>query len=293
MRTPVRTTNDLPTPRSPGSAGCPHGWAKSTGCLPQFYADCVRRAETASALVPYARPRGHASGKRQASGCADTREVGARIRQSEVAARATTRHLRELADEFRERRLSLGLSQARASSAAAISRNHYAQLEAGRLPDVGLAVINRVAVVLGLDLSVRAYPGGLPIRDAAHSGRLAAFAGWIRAPLTCRVEVPLPITAGRWDRRAWDAMLYGHGERTAIELEMRLRDVQAARRRHDLKRRDDPTEQFLLLVADTRHNRRVLAEYEDMFNDLPRLRPSGVRAVVNAGRHPPTGFLLL
>jgi hypothetical protein len=33
-----------------------------------------------------------------------------------------------------------------------------------------------------------------------------------------------------------------------------LRDVQAVRRRHELKRRDDPTDSFVLLLADTRHN---------------------------------------
>ena len=94
-----------------------------------------------------------------------------------------------------------------------------------------------------------------------------------QAPLSFRIEVPLPSGSERWERRAWDAMLYGLGERTAIELEMRLRDVQAVRRRHELKRRDDPTEHFLLLVADTRHNRRVVAEFAELFA-APRLRPS-------------------
>jgi hypothetical protein len=88
-------------------------------------------------------------------------------------------------------------------------------------------------------------------------------------------------------------VIFGSSERTAIELEMRLRDVQAMRRRHELKRRDDPTEHFLLLVADTRHNRRVLAEFEDLFADLARLRPSIVRTALNAGRHPSTGLLLV
>ena len=88
-------------------------------------------------------------------------------------------------------------------------------------------------------------------------------------------------------------MLYGSNERTAIELEMRLGDVQALRRRHDLKRRDDPTEHFLLVVAATRHNRRVLAEFASLFDDLPRLRPSAVRQALESGRHPPTGLVLL
>jgi hypothetical protein len=68
----------------------------------------------------------------------------------------------------------------------------------------------------------------------------------------------------------------------AIELEMRLRDVQAVRRRHELKRRDDPPDHFMLLIADTRHNRRALAEVADLFAELPRLRPSVVRAASGA-----------
>jgi hypothetical protein len=74
---------------------------------------------------------------------------------------------------------------------------------------------------------------------------------------------------------------------------MRLRDVQAARRRIELKRRDDPTDAFLLLVADTRLNRRVMAEFPELFEELPRLRPSGVRSALEAGALPTTGLLLV
>ena len=74
---------------------------------------------------------------------------------------------------------------------------------------------------------------------------------------------------------------------------MRLTDVQAMRRRVDLKRRDDPTESFLLLIADTRSNRRVLAEFGGLFADLPRLPSSVVRDALAAGRHPPGGLMLV
>lgn len=87
-------------------------------------------------------------------------------------------------------------------------------------------------------------------------------------------------------------MLIRHGERMAIELEMRLRDLQALRRRIALKRRDDPTKGFLLVIADTRSNRRILAEHEALFDDLPRLRPGVVRTALGSGQLPPTGLLL-
>ena len=93
--------------------------------------------------------------------------------------------------------------------------------------------------------------------------------------------------------RAWDCVLTSPEGRTAIEFEMRLRDIQALRRRIDLKRRDDLTSWFILLVADTRNNRRVLAEFAEMFADLPRLRPTRVHAALIAGRHPGTGLVLV
>jgi transcriptional regulator with XRE-family HTH domain len=217
----------------------------------------------------------------------------ARIRPLGVADRRADKQRREIGAEFHERRLQLGLSQAALAEAAGSTRNRCALVEAGRLPTVGLMELNRVAGALGLELFVRAYPGGAAIRDVAHTGKLAAILADVRRPLTCRVEVPLPANSARWERRAWDAVVFGHGERTAIELEMRLRDVQELRRRHGLKRRDDPAEHFLLLVADTRHNRRTIAEFAELFEDLPRLRPSSVRAALGAGRHPPTGLLLV
>ena len=210
-----------------------------------------------------------------------------------IANRRARTQAENVADELRERRLSLGLSQAVVAGASGMSRNHYASIEAGTDPDVTLSELNRIAAVLGLDLSVRVYPGGRGVRDAGQAERLIEFLRQCRSPLTWRIEVPLPALAERWERRAWDAVLHGHGERTAVELEMRLRDVQATRRRHELKRRDDPTEHFLLLIADTRHNRGVVAELGELFADLPRLRPSEVRRAMELGQHPGTGLLFL
>ncbi len=203
------------------------------------------------------------------------------------------RQLREIGGELREQRMSLGLSQAFVAAACRLSRPRYAWIEAGKISTMSITELNQIASVLGLDAAVRLYPGGAATRDVAHAGRLGRILAWIRRPLSFRTEVPLPNGSERWERRAWDAMLYGLGERTAIELEMRLRDVQAVHRRHELKRRDDPTEHFVLLIADTRHNRRVVAEFAELFADVPRLRPSVVRAALEAGQHPPSGLLLI
>lgn len=215
------------------------------------------------------------------------------MRSLALAARAFDRQARDAGDEFRERRLVLSLSQEHVSAAARLSRNRYGLIETGRCRTVTLAELNRVARVLGLSASVRMYPAGPAVRDAAHAQRLAAFLAPVAAPLRYQLEVALPRASDHHESRAWDAMLFGGGSRTAIELEMRLRDVQAMRRRGDLKRRDDPTDGFLLLIADTRNNRPVLREFAGLFEDLPRLRPSVVRAALTSGKHPPSGLVLV
>jgi transcriptional regulator with XRE-family HTH domain len=208
----------------------------------------------------------------------------------------TRRGMRALAligEEFRERRTALGLSQVAVASAASIARSRYTRIEAGRIEHLSIVEAARIASVLGLDLSVRLYPGGQPLRDGAHAERLNRIWQRVRSPLRFRTEVALPPRPDAPEQRAWDAEIRGRGERTAIELEMRLRDGQAVERRIGLKLRDDRPDHFLLLIADTRHNRRVLAAYPGLFADPPRLRPAVVLRALEAGSHPPTGLLFI
>ena len=88
-------------------------------------------------------------------------------------------------------------------------------------------------------------------------------------------------------------MLFGTGKRTAIEVEMRISDGQALARRLALKIRDDPTDGILLVVADTRHNRRALAEFPGLIPDVPQVRTASVRAALRRGEHPASGLVLL
>jgi len=219
--------------------------------------------------------------------------MGAAIRTFEHGSRLGERFLRDIGAEFREARIALGLSQAHVASACRIPRVRYCQIEAGSVRTLSIIEVARIAAVLGLDPMIRLYPGGVPIRDQAHAERLRRLLGAIRPPLTFGTEVPLPPIPGRREMRAWDAMLFGHGERTAVELEMRLRDSQAAERRISLKRRDDPTEHFLLAIADTRNNRRVLTTLGDRIADLSRVKTAKAFAAVAAGAHPPSGYCFI
>lgn len=213
-----------------------------------------------------------------------------------VAARGDRRGRRILAafaEEFRDARIELGLSQADVAEAARLSRTRYCRVESAGISSLSILEAARVAAVLGLGLSARLFPGGQPLRDEASARRLGSIAEHVARPLRMRLEVPLPSQPDRTELRAWDAEIRGAGERTTLELEMRLRDAQAVERRVALKRRDDPPDHFVLVVAGTDHNRAVLRDHPILFPDLPRRGPSALLRPLEAGLHPPTGLVLL
>ena len=199
-----------------------------------------------------------------------------------------------IGEEFREQRISAGLTQRQVAAASRTSASLYSRIERGKLPSLSITHASRIASVLGMDLSVRAYPAGSPLRDTGHAARLRRLLDHVASPLSYRTEVGLPQRPDQpTERRAWDAVLRGEGQKTAIELEMRLRDGQAVERRLSLKWRDDPVDRLLVAVADTRTNRRVLAEQPDLFGGFPRLRLSRVIRTLESGEHPPTGLVLV
>jgi transcriptional regulator with XRE-family HTH domain len=70
-----------------------------------------------------------------------------------------------LADQLRERRKKLGLSQESLAKRAKVSRNYISLIESEQIDNVGLAIVNKLAVALG------ATPGQLTgeVRDSKHA----------------------------------------------------------------------------------------------------------------------------
>jgi transcriptional regulator with XRE-family HTH domain len=213
-------------------------------------------------------------------------------RRCDAGTRRAERWLAEVGEEFRHARLRLALTQREVSHAARVDRADYSRIERGKLGYLSIVRACRIAAVLGLDLWIKAFPGGKSIRDAGHAARLQMLLSFVGKPLSYRIEVPLPAAADRSELRAWDAMVFGLGERTAIEFEARLYDLQAQLRRFQVKLRDDPVDHLLVVVADTRANRRALSEFTDLFVGVPRLRTDTVLKWLRAGRHPPSGVIL-
>lgn len=130
-----------------------------------------------------------------------------------------------------------------------MSASQTSRIERGLVPNVSIAKIAQLLEIVGLELSARAYPGGGPIRDAAHLRLLEAFRARLHRSIRWATEVPLPIPG---DLRGWDALIATSGWRYGVEAETGPRDAQALERRINLKTRDGQVDGVILLLPDTR-----------------------------------------
>jgi hypothetical protein len=119
-------------------------------------------------------------------------------------------------------------------------------------------LVGRICSVVGLDLAVRAYPGGRPLRDARHARELEQLHGALHPSLRWALEVPLPNPG---DRRAWDAMISGATWRYGVECELNPIDGQALLRRLHLKNKEGGVDGVILLLPDTRQSRAFRREF--------------------------------
>jgi transcriptional regulator with XRE-family HTH domain len=217
--------------------------------------------------------------------------MATRDRRVDRGGRQARRRLALIGEELREARLAAGLSQRQVGASAGISHTEVGRIERAVAPRVPFATLSILGSVLGLDVSVRAYPDGEPIRDAAQIALLGRLHALLPPALIWRTEVPLEIPG---DMRAWDAVIGGPGWRIPVDAESRLRDVQACTRRVALKRRDDNREVVILLVSDTRHNRSVLRlAGPDLRGDFPLPGRRVLSALTNGARPTASGIILL
>jgi transcriptional regulator with XRE-family HTH domain len=184
--------------------------------------------------------------------------------------------------EIRDARRMAGVSQDQLGAAIGISGSEVGRVERGEAPWLTIHGASRILRAVGLDLWVKTYPVGPPIRDAGHLRLLADFEARLPPSVRCRREWPIPVDG---DRRALDLLLEGLPLRTGVEAETVIGDLQQLERDMNLKRRDAGLGRMILLVRGTRRNRAVLRAAEAM----RRAYPLGTRAVLAAlsrGRDP-------
>lgn len=138
---------------------------------------------------------------------------------------------------------------------------------------------------------MRTYPGGEPLRDAAHLALFESFRTIVGPGLRVRAEVPIGDPR---DLRAWDVVT---GEapdvECGVELDTRLIDAQDQLRRVMRKRRDSGIDRVLLVFADTRANRAALRAAMALIAADFSFDDREIRAALSAGRVPPRNGVLL
>jgi hypothetical protein len=171
-----------------------------------------------------------------------------------------------------------------------MSRAALGRVERGATPSVSVRSLCLAAAAVGLEFSGRTYLAGEPIRDAGHVRLLARFRARLPAGAPWATEIPLRIPG---DLRALDTRTVLDRRSIGIEAELRLADLQALERRLLLKQRDARLDVLVVLIADTRHNRAVLAATREELRGSFPLDARPILAALAAGQAPAANGLLL
>jgi transcriptional regulator with XRE-family HTH domain len=216
--------------------------------------------------------------------------VSSRERRTDIGSARGREATRLVLRELRQGRLDRNLSGAVVGHAAGLSGAHYSRVERGLVQGLTIEQASILLAAVGLDLSVRVYPGGEPLRDAAHAALLDRLRAELPRSLRSLAEVPIS-THG--DRRAWDLVVVAPTWRHAFEAETRPRDLQALERRLSLKTRDGDVDAVSLLLLDSRHNRDFVREHGRSLDERFPVPGSRALQLLRAGDDPGAGSVIL
>ena len=185
--------------------------------------------------------------------------------------------------EIRSARRDRGLSMAAVGRASPLSEATVSRLERGLIAHASVRDLARLHAAVGLELSLRSFPGGQPVRDAAQLALLAAFRSRLHRSLAWAVEVPVPI---RGDLRASDALVRGPDFRYGVEAETAPRDAQALLRRLNGKARDGAVDGWILVLRQTRQTQAFLAQLTEVLDDAALVPGRRALELLAAGADP-------
>lgn len=210
------------------------------------------------------------------------------------AATARTRdQLRRIISDAAAARRAAGLPLWRVADAMGCSRQTLARFERGEVDGLGAVALARWCAAVGLDLSMRSFPGGSPLCDAGQLRLLARFREALGdAPWAWATEVAVVREDPR-DRRAFDGLLSRAGTRVGVEAITTLIDGQEQTRRCLLKQSASGVDCLLLVLSDTRRNRAAVRDAAPTLDPAFPLRGRALLADLVAGRTPEANGLVL
>jgi hypothetical protein len=144
---------------------------------------------------------------------------------------------------------------------------------------------------VGLDVSIRTFAAGSPLRDAGQLRVLQRARESIGEQWTWRTEVP--VSSDPHDRRAFDAVISRGRIRIGLEVITRLTDAQALARATLLKQEAAGLDRMVLILAKTRSNRAVFASASPTLQPSFPLSRRAILADLRAGRLPPANGIFL
>jgi transcriptional regulator with XRE-family HTH domain len=206
-----------------------------------------------------------------------------RIRPVEEALRRWGRMNTEIGNELRTGRHIRGVTLRELGAAIGVSASEVSRRELGKSRRLTTEKLAVHAAAVGLRMSVKLYPAGGGIRDAAQARYVAAFVARVGRRWTVTLEAPVPIAG---DLRAVDILLANASARVAVEVISRLADLQAQLRSAQLKSRDIGATRLILVVAGTHANRNAIASARGALVDAFDLDTRRILAELAAGREP-------
>ena len=212
-----------------------------------------------------------------------------RINPIQEGLRISQRVTADVSDELREARLSHGLTQEQVATALGVGREHVSAVERRVAKAMTIDRVARQAAALGLKVSVKFYPLGDAIRDAAQVRYINHFLSRVGRLWRVALDVPMPIAG---DLRAIDVVLTGACT-IAVEVVTRLRDVQALIRACQLKQRDFGADRLVIVVAATLTNRRALEVARQSLAAAFELDTQRVMKDLSLGRDPGRDAMVL
>lgn len=163
------------------------------------------------------------------------------------------------------------------------SQSQLWRIEADQVP-VTVGRLAEMASVLGLELSIGLHELGDPIRDKGHQALAKRFAALLSPRWIVTTETPLPMPG---DLRAWDKLLRLAGQvpqhLVGVDLETRIRDIQALVRRTRMRERDGGVDAIVIVLSDSATNRRLVGELREALGPGYLTSPRGLLNSLRAG----------